>query len=136
MTDENKSCPVTPEAEGREVTTQECSNEIRTVGPRYQVNKGDDGWELQVELPGVERDAVELAVEDRVLTLKARREPFEPGDAQALFTEFEERCFERSFQLAAEVDLDRIEARLDNGILTLRLHRAGPRRQSIAVTGD
>ena len=139
MTDENKCCAATPataDTEGREVATQECSNETRTFAPRYHVNQSDDGWELQVELPGVERDAVELAVEDRLLTLKARREPFDPGDAQTLFTEFEDRSFERSFRLAEEVDLDRIEARLASGILTLSLHRAGPRRQSIAVTAD
>lgn len=139
MTDENKNCPATPgasECTEAEVATREPSQELRTVAPRYHVKNMEDGWELHVELPGVERDAIELAVEERVLTLHARREPFAPGDSRVLFSEFDDRSFERSFQIADEVDLDRMEARLDQGILALRLYRAGPRRQTIAVTAD
>lgn len=137
MTDhDNSCCQETTAVTQGQVATQDGAREGRTFAPRYHVNKLDDGWTLEVQLPGVERDAIELAVENRVLTLKARRAPFDKGTKQELFTEFEDRSFERSFHLAEEVDLDRLEARLDKGILTLRLHKAGPQRKSITVSTD
>lgn len=136
MTDHDNSCQATAAVTRGQVATQDRAEDSRAFAPRYQMKKLDDGWALEVELPGVDRDAIELSVENRVLNLKARRVPFDKGGAQALFTEFEDRSFERSFHLAEDVDLDRVEARLEKGILTLHLHKTGPQRKSITVSID
>ena len=77
----------------------------------------DDRIELAFDLPGIDPASVDLTVERNVLTVKAERrwEPFE-GD-QVLFRERPQGRFTRQLTLSDAVDLDKVEARYENGVL-------------------
>ena len=98
-----------------------------------------DGEEFVVcfDLPGISPDAIELDVERNVLTVKAERRPI-GKDVEMQVSERPLGAFSRQLFLGDTLDTDRIDAKYDAGVLTLRIpiaERAKPRKISI-TSGD
>jgi HSP20 family protein len=93
-----------------------------------------DQFLIHLDLPGVDPDAIELTVEQNVLTIKAERR-FEPVEGDELvITERPQGTFTRQLLLGESLDTDRLEADYDQGVLTLRIpvaEAAKPRRVEI-----
>jgi HSP20 family protein len=89
---------------------------------------------VHLDLPGVDPDAIELTVEQNVLTIKAERR-FEPEEGDELvISERPQGTFTRQLLLGESLDTDRLEADYDQGVLTLRIpvaEAAKPRRVEI-----
>ena len=99
------------------------------------VNLYDDGEEFHVraELPGLDREKLDLSVAGDVLTLKATRKP-EEFDGSYHRRERGGDTFSRSVNLPDTVDVDAVRATYVNGILEVSLPRAAevrPRKISI-----
>lgn len=93
--------------------------------PAVDVQETKDGVVLFADLPGVERDQLDITLEKNILTLRARSAAPAPVEgASLIYGEYEPGTFERSFTVSAEVDRERIEAELKNGVLRLSLHKA------------
>lgn len=92
---------------------------------------------LQLDLPGVSRDAIDLRVEDTTLTIRAARK--RRGDVREEQYHRRERSFGsfgRSFTLPATVDTSRIRAEYRDGVLTVVLPKrqeARPRQIQVQV---
>lgn len=93
--------------------------------PPIDVTDEGDALRIVAELPGMTRDDVELEVIDDMLIMS--------GDKRFESTSEEQGCyrversfghFQRAVPLPAGVDLDRAEARFENGVLTLRVPKA------------
>ena len=93
-----------------------------------------DQFLVHLDLPGVDPDAIELTVEQNVLTIKAERR-FEPEEGDELvIAERPQGAFTRQLLLGESLDTDRLEADYDQGVLTLRIpvaEAAKPRRVEI-----
>jgi HSP20 family protein len=88
---------------------------------------------VQFDIPGVDPASIDLDVERNVLTVKAERTPSDAAEFQV--AERPRGVFTRQLFLGDTLDVDRIEASYDAGVLTLRLpvaEQAKPRRISIA----
>jgi len=107
-----------------------------TAMPVDSYRNGDE-FVIAFDLPGVDKDAIEIDVERNVLTVRAERRPIDLGDqAVAQLSERPLGIFSRQLFLGDALDTDRIDATYDNGVLVLRIpiaERAKPRK--IAVTG-
>src|SRR5215207_3882900 len=107
------------------------------VMPMDAYRAGDD-YLVAFDLPGVPEDAIELDVERNVLTVKAERTPAElPEGVEQQVAERPLGVFSRQLFLGDSLDTDRIEARLDGGVLTLRIpiaEQAKPRKIEITST--
>ncbi|MCW2764302.1 MAG: Hsp20 family protein, partial [Nocardioides sp.] len=77
-----------------------------------------DSFILEFDLPGVSRESIDLDVERNVLTVRAERVP-RNGDWEMLAAERSRGAFSRQLVLGDNLDLDRIEATYDEGILRL-----------------
>lgn len=97
-----------------------------TVSPSVDIVDDESGLRLTADLPGVSIEDVTLAVERNTLWLMARARVEPPLDAAARLIQFAGRDFVRSFILPPEVDADRIEATLDQGVLCVTLPRRTP----------
>jgi HSP20 family protein len=77
---------------------------------------------MSAELPGVDREAISVDVNDRVLTLRGMRSP-DKGVQEESYRRRERAlgAFERSFRLPDEVDSDMIKATYKDGVLTIRI---------------
>lgn len=88
----------------------------------------DTGDELLViaDVPGVDEKEVEVTLEKNVLTIEASP-AYEKVEKYTLsYSEYAMGDFERKFVVSQDVDRDRIEAHVKNGVLTVKLPKAGP----------
>ena len=121
--------------EKREAATRE----ERTVPGRFYVPPADvweteDALAVAMEVPGVARDAVAVELKDDVLRVEARVDPARYGGMEPVYTEYGVGHWARAFALPDAVDRERIEARLEDGVLTLTLPKAAEARpRRIAV---
>ncbi len=98
----------------------------------------DGSFVVHFDLPGVDPDAVELNVERNVLTVRAERAAPDAGDADLLVAERPHGVFSRQLFLDDSLDLEKIDAHYEAGVLTLRIpvaEQAKPRRIEI-TRGD
>jgi len=82
----------------------------------------DDEFVATVDLPGFERDDVEIRVTDHTLRIEAEHEEsVEEEEEQYLRQERRHESMHRSIRLPDEVDTDGVTARMKNGVLTITL---------------
>jgi len=113
--------------------SQSASQELdtRAVIPLVDVSEDESGITLTADLPGASRETLSLNVDGDTLTIEAPISLDAPAELQAVYAEVRSGRYRRSFTLSRELDSQRIEATLKDGVLTLRLpklEQARPRR--------
>ena len=106
------------------------SSTWRGAFPAVNLYETADGWTLEADLTGVTRDQLHIEVEQGVLTLHAEAHTGLPGTR--VHAEFDPVIYDRKFQLGDTVDLEKISAALNDGVLRLTLPRveaSKPRRK-------
>jgi len=114
----------------------ETREEARTLVPAVDIFDVEDGLAVVVDLPGVEKEAIEVRVENDVLTIGGKAKHASPGTS--LYREFELVNYFRQFQLSEHVDQEKIKAEMKYGVLTIFLpkaEKAKPRKISVNVGG-
>jgi HSP20 family protein len=90
--------------------------------PRVAFEERADAWVLKSELPGVSENEIELTVTGTNVTLRVQRQTeTREGEQPAAKSSYR---YERTFELPAKVDADRVEAALKLGVLTVTLPKA------------
>jgi HSP20 family protein len=105
--------------------------------PAFDVTEDAEKIVLQADLPGVAQEALDLSVEQQVLTIKGQRKLHRAEGAE-LHRHYErvQGAFTRSFKLPLTVDAEKIGAELKEGVLTVVLPKkpeAQPRQIKVAV---
>jgi len=101
--------------------------------PAVDIFESDEGLTLVADLPGVGKDGLSLGIDSGVLTVEGRPKRAEKSDV--LWSEFGAAGYYRRFQLPDNLDLEKIEANLRNGVLTLQVPKAAAARpRKIEVT--
>jgi HSP20 family protein len=78
---------------------------------------------LEIEMPGVKKDGLEISVEDNELTIIGRRSlPVVEGTL--IHRESRPENFRRAFEIDPSIDADKISAKIDQGLVTLTLPKA------------
>jgi HSP20 family protein len=104
--------------------------------PAVNVYAGQEGIAVVAELPGVEKDELEIHAHQDTLTLRGTRRPTAERNDAYHRRERRSGTFTRSIQLPYRIDPDRIEAHLDNGVLRLSLARPeGDKPRRIKISG-
>ncbi len=96
------------------------------ISPLVDIYETEDGTvTLEIELPGVTTDQVDLRVDKGVLTVQANAAPRDHGEQYTeTYRGFSVGNYFRAFALSDEVDREKIDASLDDGVLTVTLPRA------------
>ena len=81
----------------------------------------EDALSVILEMPGVEKNNVDVRVEGGVLKVEGRLDFSKYQGLQPLYTEYNVGHYFRSFQLSSKIDRNRIEAELKEGVLALTL---------------
>jgi len=97
-------------------------DESRYLTPAVDIYETDEGLTLDADMPGVLRDGLDIRVEDNILTIRGRVGNGSKGTE--LFKEYELHDYFRQFKLNDQIDQEKIEAHLSNGVLTLKLPKA------------
>ena len=91
--------------------------------PQVNIVETKDAYLLEAEMPGVNRDGLEISLEGNELTIIGHRSP-DLENAQLVYRESTSSDFRRSFELDPTIDTSKIKAKMDNGILYLELPKA------------
>lgn len=105
------------------------------VCPMVNLHETKDGYVLEAEMPGVNKDGLEITLENNVLTVIGRRSP-ETVTAEPLFCERSTAPFRRVFGLDPAIDNGRISARVNQGILRLTLPKTEQIKPRIITVAD
>jgi HSP20 family protein len=110
------------------------STPARYLRPAASIIENADGFLIEADMPGVNREGLELTVDQDTLTIVGKRNAVNQG-ARSLHRETTECDYRRAFELGREVDRQRVEARFEQGVLRVFLPKAEsvkPRRVAIA----
>ncbi len=108
--------------------------------PAVDIKENDNEIRLEVELPGLKPEDVDITAENGMLTIRGEKqaERKEGDENRYQIVERVYGTFMRTFQLPQGVDADEIKADFDNGVLTLHIPKAAlpqPKRIEISATG-
>ncbi|HVR69246.1 MAG TPA: Hsp20/alpha crystallin family protein [Vicinamibacteria bacterium] len=96
--------------------------------PLADAHETPDTYVVELEVPGLQRDDLDVQVEGARLVVKGERRPATQGRPDRFYRmERSYGPFSRSFTFAEPVDADRVTAQLRDGILRLELPKARPR---------
>ena len=116
------------------VSKDEAMVPVRYFVPTTDIFETEDALTVVMEVPGVNKEAVDISVENEVLKVEAKIDPSKYDGMEPLYTEYNVGHFARSFTLSNKIDQQQISAKLEDGILTLTLNKAKeamPRKISI-----
>jgi HSP20 family protein len=93
----------------------------RVFLPTADIYETDDALNVVLEMPGVEKNSVDIRVEDGVLKIDGRLDFSKYQGLQPLYTEYNVGHYSRSFRLPSRIDQNKIAAELKDGVLSLAL---------------
>lgn len=128
MTTQEKELQV-QEAEKQEVAPVNGSERTRArkaYVPRVDIYETDEEIFAVADMPGVDENSVEVTLEKNILTINGLVEPEQSEKYSLAYAEYEMGDYERSFKLSNEIDQEKIEATVKDGVLRLRMAKAGP----------
>jgi HSP20 family molecular chaperone IbpA len=128
MANETKELQV-QDSDKQEVTTMSDAERTRARKayiPRADIYETSEDIVVVADMPGVDENSVDITLEKNILTINGYVEPEAPENYSLAHAEYEVGDYERSFTLSNQIDQDKIEATVQNGVLRLRLPKAGP----------
>lgn len=99
--------------------------------PRLDVAEDDKGYEVTVELPGIEAKDVDVSVDQDLLTIRGKKEAERSEQKKNFYrTERSYGQFERQVTFPVEIEPDRVNAEFKNGVLKIHLGKAPEHQRS------
>lgn len=97
-------------------------SDVRSHNPHFDLVEDDEQYILRGDLPGISEEALEITVHEGVLSISGKRaeEPLESGESY-LVRERRSGAFARQLKLAKDADPNRIEAKLNDGVLVVSI---------------
>jgi HSP20 family protein len=118
----------------RETRESDRSQTEQFITPPASVREIGDGYTLEIEMPGVKKDGLEISVENNELTIIGRRS-LPAMEGTLIHRESRPENFRRMFEIDPSIDAGKISAKIDQGLVTLILPKAEhvkPRKITVA----
>ena len=96
----------------------------RAFIPRADIYETENEIIVLADVPGANENNVDITLEKNVLTIVAYIDPIRSGEYDIAYAEYEEGDYQRSVRLSDEIDRDKIEASVSDGVLRLRLPKS------------
>ena len=93
------------------------------IVPPASVIEAGDGYTLELEMPGVTKDGLDISVENNELAIVGRRS-LPQIEGTLIHHESRRENFRRAFELDPSIDGDKISAKIEQGLVTLTLPKA------------
>lgn len=108
----------------------------RALLPPVDIFENASGITVQADMPGVSRERLEVHIDNDTLSIEGRAETPMPEGMEALHADVRSTLYRRNFSLSSELDGEKIEAGLKDGVLTLRIPKREahkPRRIEVQI---
>ena len=93
------------------------------ITPPASVTEIGDGYMLEIEMPGVKKDGLDISFENNELTIVGRRS-LPAVEGMLIHRESRPENFRRVFEIDPSIDANKISAKIDQGLVTLTLPKA------------
>lgn len=105
--------------------------------PTTNLYEKDGEYHLTAELPGIKKDDISISIDRNVLTLTGKKESEKEETGKNYYMkESRYGSFSRSFRLPEEVDEDKVDATLEDGVLIVTIPaKAGAKSRKIKIKG-
>lgn len=113
--------------EGQEVNKTQTAGTDAIYLPNVDIVETGDHIRLLANMPGVDQHAVDVTVENNVLTIEGQAYREEPEGYQMVGCEYGMGKYRRDFTLSTDVDTEKIKARMKHGVLELTI----PKREEV-----
>jgi HSP20 family molecular chaperone IbpA len=102
--------------------------------PRADIYEVEDQLVIVTDVPGADKDTLDISLEKNILTINAYVDPQEHEGYGLAFAEYEVGDYQRSFRVSDEIDQENISASIKNGVLRVFLPKiTEARSRKIAV---
>ena len=91
--------------------------------PAADVESTKEGYTIHAEMPGVGKAGLEITVDNGELTILGRRQSEQPA-GEPVYREIRHLDYRRVYELDPTIDVTKIAARIEQGVLTLTLPKA------------
>ena len=95
-----------------------------TIKPHYTINETDEAYGLTVNLPGVAKAGLDITAEDDTLRIVGKRAWTRPAGWTSLYRETTDATFLLELDHDNAIDLDKVRAELNDGVLRVSLPKA------------
>ncbi len=114
------------------------SEEFETVMPAADLYEEGNELVLRADLPGLEKKDVDIHIADNILTVSGERKKEETVERGSYYSyERTHGSFYRRFSLPADIDVNKVKAHMENGVLEVRLPKteeAKERSRKISIS--
>lgn len=118
-------------AQTRQVQSSASEDTVATISPAVDISEDAHGITLRAEMPGVSKDRLEVHADRNGLSIQGDVSIDIPSGMQALYADVQATRYLRRFTLSGELDTERIDAQLKDGVLTVQIPKRAefqPRR--------
>ena len=103
---------------------EEATTPTRAFMPNADVFETEDALTVVLEMPGVERDHMEIGIDNGVLTIEGQIDFGKYEGLRPIYGEYNVGPYRRSFRISNRINQDRISAEMRDGVITLLLPKA------------
>src|SRR5438067_8929992 len=107
----------------RETRESDRGQAEQCITPPASVTEIADGYMLEIEMPGVKKDGLDISVENNELAIIGRRS-LPAVEGTLLHRESRPENFRRTFELDPSIDAEKISAKIEQGVVSLTLLKA------------
>jgi HSP20 family molecular chaperone IbpA len=128
--------------EKRELQKKEAQSSVETERtksrrvyvPKVDIYEAKDAIVLVADMPGVDEKSVDITLDKNILTIAGTVEPEAYKDHSITYSEYDTGDYERAFTISDEVDRNKIEASVKQGVLRVTLPKVEPvKAKKIAI---
>ncbi len=108
----------------------------RPMRPAVDIFEDETGITLQADMPGVAKDRLDVKIDNETLSIQGQADITMPEGMEAVYADVRATRYERSFSLSSELDADKVDASLKDGVLILRIpkrEKFQPRKIEVRV---
>jgi HSP20 family molecular chaperone IbpA len=92
--------------------------------PRADIYEVEDQLVIVMDVPGADENSIDIVLEKNILTVNTYIEPGDPEGYGLAYAEYEVGDYQRSFKLSDDIDREKIEAAIRDGVLRLYLPKS------------
>jgi HSP20 family molecular chaperone IbpA len=96
----------------------------RCFVPKADIFETEQEITILADIPGANEKTVDITLEKNILSINAFVEPLRTTKYDIAYAEYEEGDYQRSFRISDEIDRDKIEAAVSDGVLRLHLPKS------------
>jgi HSP20 family molecular chaperone IbpA len=111
----------------KEVATKEAGSveksdeQVRAIRPLVNIFENEKGITVQADMPGVSKERLDIQIDKDTLSIEGVSEVPMPEGMEALHADICSTHYRRNFSLSSELDGERADASLKDGVLTLSI---------------